>query len=311
MFLLKETVTADLPGTLSIFLKHKKGLRNSWLLLLFLAPAYSFGHLPLTYLFFKGYFVYEVFWIVLIIILSLAVTIVIKYFHYKKTASRFLALQKKQAIEQERRRIAADIHDDLGAELTGISILSQLLKYRLFSNKEESLKLVEKIQASSNQVLTKMNEVVWALNVKDYTLKNLAAHLRSYVTSLKENTGMDISVLIQDNVLVNYPLKGELTGHVFLVTKELLQNAIKHSKAKHITLQLSLLPLYRLCIEYHDDGIGFDAGLVQPGNGLRNIRRRIANSSGTVDFLPKANGGCHIKIIVPITASTHEHEQTS
>ncbi len=302
MLLLTETVTTALPGTLGTSPEQPDRLKRKG----FFAPCFfpvclanspAYAKLALAD-------AQRPFWLALMLIVTLVaiLSLTVKIFIDRRMLARVLALQRKQAVDHERRRIAADIHDDLGAELTGIAILSQLLKHSLVADKEESLKLAEKIRDSSSQVITKMNEVVWALNAKDYTLKNLMAHIRSYINSLKENTGMGIIIQVGNNAQLNYPLRDELTGNVFLVIKEILQNAVKHSKAATIMLSLDLLPSLRLCIDYQDDGIGFDPAQAQSGNGLRNIHRRVKESGGLVEFLPVGKGS-RIKVIVPITPS--------
>lgn len=128
---------------------------------------------------------------------------------------QLLALKQKEALEKERNRIAADIHDDIGAELTNIVVLSQVLKRTDRAGNEHAQKVVQRIETSANQVITKMNEVIWTLNARNYTLLNLMAYVRNYVASLNENRISEIKVNIKDTALIDKPLLAEYSRNVF------------------------------------------------------------------------------------------------
>jgi len=245
---------------------------------------------------------YSTVWFILFAILALATSLflVIRSFLGKKFREQLYVLQQKEAVEKERNRIAADIHDDIGAELTNIAILSRVLKFSTDNEKNEALKIVDKIESSSQQVITKMNEVIWTLNAKNYTLKNLMAHIRNYVTSLRENTGMNVDLFLSEITLVNYPLTAEFTGNVFLVVKELLQNAVKHSQADNIKINFNLHTIHNLHIQYTDSGVGFDIQRETQGNGLKNVRRRVAESKGVIEIFSEKNKGCEITVTFPL-----------
>lgn len=236
-----------------------------------------------------------------ILAVALLLSLIIKLALEKKFRTKLYAVQLQEAVLKERNRIAADMHDDIGAELTNIAVLSKILKQAAASNSEESLKIATKIETSSNQVITKINETIWILNAPNHSLKNLAAHIRSYAASLCDYSLTPLIIHINDTIRIPVPLTAEFTRDVFLLTKELLQNAIKHSGATHITLHFYMSGFDRLCISYGDDGVGFNTAKIKKGNGIDNIRRRVANHKGAVTIASVLKQGCSIKIILPLS----------
>lgn len=227
-----------------------------------------------------------------------------RYWMNRKLRNQLYALKQKEAIEKERNRIAADIHDDIGSELTNIAIMSQVLKYKSgLSMHEDSLKVAEKIQASSYNIITKMNEVIWTLNNTTDTLLDFASYIRSYVTEIGENTGINLDVEIDKSTSVGLRMPAEKRRSIFMVVKEMLQNALKHSKACEVKLTLSLQRRGILHIKYEDNGVGFDTSAMNTGNGLSNIKKRVAESSGIVDINSSPGNGCRIRIYFPLQPS--------
>jgi signal transduction histidine kinase len=205
-------------------------------------------------------------------------------------------LRQKEAIEKERNRIAADIHDDIGIELTNITFLSQSLKHTR-SGGEDSLKTINRLENASAQVLIKMNEVIWTLNAKNDTLGSLMAYIRKYATSTFENTGIKLEILINDTGQKEHVLPAEYRRNIFLVVKELLHNAIKHSASTMVFLHIQLINKNRFQIEYRDNGIGFNINGTHTGNGLCNMKKRIAEYKGTFEIISSEGNGCYIKML--------------
>ncbi len=245
---------------------------------------------------------YNTLWFIFLgmLVFILSLFLLIKAQVNKKFKTQLYALQQKEAIEEERNRIAADIHDDIGAELTNIVILSQILRLTNNQNEESSMQIIDKIESSSNQVITKMNEVIWTLNAKNYTIKDLMSYIRNYTISLEANTKANLDITISDTALINQQVSVEFTRNVFLVIKEILQNAIKYSNAPVISLNISVMNFEMLIISYKDNGIGFDVNKMIHGNGLNNIKRRVNQCKGTVAINSQANMGCQIEALLPL-----------
>ncbi len=192
-----------------------------------------------------------------------------------------------KAQQEERNRISADMHDDLGAGMTSIRLYSELAKNRLGTTQVPE---IEKISSSANELLTKMNAIIWSMSSSNDSLGNMVAYIRSYSLEYFENTGIHCIISLPEDI-PNLVVTGAIRRNVFLVVKETLNNVLKHSKATevHITMERVSdgLKLY-----IQDNGVGIDFEKIrQFGNGLKNMKKRmddvgihfsIENKNGTL-----------------------------
>jgi signal transduction histidine kinase len=191
------------------------------------------------------------------------------------------------AQQEERNRISADMHDDLGAGMTTISLYSELAKTKLANN---PIPEIDKISSAANDLLNKMNAIIWSMSSSNDSLSNMIAYIRSYALEYFENTGIRCTIEIAEN-LPNIEVIGEIRRNVFLVVKEALNNILKHAKASEVSIKLVRVN-NGLILYIQDNGRGIDLDKVSPfGNGLKNMKKRMAdigveftieNSNGTL-----------------------------
>jgi len=198
-----------------------------------------------------------------------------------------IAVYKAQ--QEERQRISADMHDELGSGMTAIRLMSEIARNKM---KENTPVEIEKISKSADDVLNKMNAIIWSMNSSNDTLDNLVSYIRAWSLEYFENTPVTCKV----NTPAEIPEK-ELTGdkrrNIFLCIKESLNNVLKHAGATVVTIDIRTGE--QLLIRIADNGKGIDLEkLRQFGNGLKNIARRmesiggqfaIENKNGTVTTL--------------------------
>ncbi|MFT3980152.1 MAG: 7TM diverse intracellular signaling domain-containing protein [Ferruginibacter sp.] len=194
-----------------------------------------------------------------------------------------LSIYKAQ--QEERNRISADMHDELGAGMTSIRLFSELAKAKMG---EDVTPEIEKISSSSNELINKMNAIIWSMSSENDSLANMVAYIRSYGKEYLENTGIDHTIIIPDN-LPDLQVPGTIRRNIFLVIKEALQNIVKHSGAKKVDIELQREPdALRLFI--HDDGKGIDFDNIRPfSNGLTNMKKRM-EAIGVEFSIEKKNG---------------------
>ena len=201
----------------------------------------------------------------------------------KKEFETQLAVIKAQ--QEERNRISADMHDDLGAGMTTISLYSELAKAKLV---DTPIPEIEKISSSANELLSKMNAIIWSMSSSNDTLGNMIAYIRSYALEYFEDTGVTCKIKIPEN-LPNIQVIGEIRRNVFLVVKEALNNILKHAKATEVNITLIRvedgLTLY---IQDNGKGINMDS-LRQFGNGLKNMKKRMQDID--IDFAIENKNG--------------------
>ena len=206
----------------------------------------------------------------------------------KKEYETQIAVMKAQ--EGERNRISADMHDDLGAGMTTIRLYSELAKDKLGNL---SIPEIDKISSSANELLTKMNAIIWSMTSSNDSLGNLTAYIRSYALEYFENTGIDCRISIPED-LPNIEVIGEIRRNVFLVMKEALNNIVKHSRASLVTITLQRVT-NGLTLYIQDNGIGikFDE-IRQFSNGLSNMKKRMKDVE--IDFNIENNNGTLITL---------------
>jgi signal transduction histidine kinase len=192
-----------------------------------------------------------------------------------------------KAQQEERNRISADMHDDLGAGMTTIRLYSELAKSRIV---DTPIPEIEKISSSANELLNKMNAIIWSMSSSNDSLGNMIAYIRSYSLEYFEDTGVHCRISIPEN-LPNIVVSGEIRRNVFLVVKEALNNVLKHARATEVSITLEKVSDgLKLFIQDNGRGIDFEK-LRQFGNGLKNMQKRmddlnirfsIENNNGTL-----------------------------
>lgn len=225
-------------------------------------------------------------------VLSLIAKRVIALFH---TASLYQKdLDRQLMLERERARISQDMHDDVGASLTRISILSDLAK-----NKSEitgdTKQWLNQISDTSRGVMEEMSQIIWALNPKNDTLEGLVAYIRRFANEYLEPTMVNCIFSLPEN-LPNQSLSVEVRRNVYLVVREALHNVVKHAGATKVLISLHInTPGFQVLIK--DDGAGFDLGNLEfPGNGLINMNKRMKDIGGSFKISSEPGKGTEIEL---------------
>jgi signal transduction histidine kinase len=218
----------------------------------------------------------------------------IREYTQRKLRKQKTEFEKLRAIEQERIRIARDMHDDLGSGLSTIRLLSEVAKQKL--GDEKPPEEIDKIVNSSSELTEKMSEIVWALNSQNDTLESLIAYIRAYAMKYFDEIQLDCKVSMPEKI-PSVNLSGEQRRNIFLCVKESLHNIVKHSGATQIEIRFLLNGNFK--IEIHDNGQGIDLDhLRQFGNGLKNMQSRMEIIGGS--FAMKNEQGTTCAFTVPL-----------
>lgn len=204
-----------------------------------------------------------------------------------KEYEKEIAVYKAQ--QEERQRISADMHDELGAGMTAIRLMSEIARNKM---KENTPVEIEKISRSADDVLNKMNAIIWSMNSGNDTLDNLVSYIRSYAIEYFDGTQVDCRVQVSEQLPAK-ELTGDKRRNIFLSVKESLNNILKHAEATAVVIRINTDEGLEIIISDNGKGIDLDK-LRQFGNGLKNIARRmesiggryhIENKNGTVSTL--------------------------
>ncbi len=206
-------------------------------------------------------------------------------------------------VEGERSRISRDLHDDLGASLTELSILSALGA----EEKDESQlrPTMETLSFKAKQVVGTLDEIVWAATPREDTLRSLidylAAFCREFLSSVNVPLDLDATRDIPD-----VPIGPRRRHNVFLTTREAINNAVKHADASSIAVRIAI-EAGHLRVTVTDDGKGFDLEYAEnTGNGLSNLRQRMEDCGGscTIDSIPGEGTVIDIRLPLPETPAS-------
>ena len=226
----------------------------------------------------------------------IAITVfAIRRYYKRKLEKQKTFLEKQQAVEKERTRIATDMHDDLGAGLSRIKFLSETIGIKK-QQQQPIEEEITKIREYSHEMIDKMGEIVWALNERNDTLSDLLTYTRAYAMEYVSQNGISCTVKMPSSS-ESYFLSGEFRRNIFLSVKEVLHNIIKHAGASQVMIHIEAEK--ELKIEISDNGVGFNPKAIkQFSNGLHNIDKRMKEINGKAEV--SSMEGTRVSLIAPV-----------
>ena len=228
----------------------------------------------------------------------------------RRMRRRLERVERQRDIERERSRIARDIHDDLGAQLTRITMISDSTRAEV-SNPESAAAGLGKIYDTARELTRSMDEIVWAVNPRHDTLESLATYLEKFGHDWLASAGIRCRL----DLPLQFPerhLSSEVRHNLFLAFKEALHNVVKHSGASEVSIRLSLCEnSFEIAVE--DNGRGFEVGdtfapsasrgRVVPGNGIENMKQRLQSIGGNCAIQSVPGSGTKIIFTLPLQPS--------
>ena len=233
--------------------------------------------------------------------LLLMLFFVIAYFWKSRQNLRDQLLQEKiirETEENERIRIAKDIHDDLGSGLTKINFLSEIILQKT-SHLPAVKNSGEAVKETAIKMIDNMRDLIWALNPENTTLGNLIARIREYTSDYFEDFPIELQFDFP-NFLPQTPITKESHRELFMVVKEVLNNITKHAMATKVFFKIELTTNY-LNVTIHDNGIGIPKNKIfnkNSGNGFKNMESRIINIGGQFKIASENGEGTTVELCI-------------
>jgi signal transduction histidine kinase len=225
----------------------------------------------------------------------------------ERTRELEIQIQKRQfaertrEIEQERARVAHNLHDDLGSDLTEVNMLTTLVKSPTTSG-EEKQRYLNELGETALRMVTSLDEIVWAVNPRNDTIASLASYFGSYAQRLLDLAAVSCGLDIAPD-LPEHPLDPKFRQELFFAFKEAVTNVVRHAGATQVWLRISVRN-NGLIVEVSDNGQGFDMNNHHAGHdGIANMKDRLKSVGGGCEITSNAKEGTIVRFRAPLPKS--------
>ncbi len=222
-------------------------------------------------------------------LLYLIATVTVLYTGYR------IRLNQLLRVHRIRNRIAGDLHDEISATLSSISFFARAIEDDKFRGDRN--RFVKLISDSAGDAKEKITDIVWAINPEHDDWKSFLSKCRRYVSDLMESKEMDYKLHIDEQIPGKLDM--QLRQNLWLIFKEMVTNAARHSDASEIVVKLSHRS-GRLRLEVSDNGRGFDADAARDGNGVKNIRGRAEQIGAKIHLDAAPGSGTRWELVLKL-----------
>jgi signal transduction histidine kinase len=216
----------------------------------------------------------------------------------------FNRYQLKKKLEQQnsvlamRNNISENLHDDIGASLSNIGILTELAR-RNIGNEPKSKEYLDKAGEDIQRISESISDIVWNINPKYDELKNLFIRMKRYAADMLDGKNISYELNFSEEAEA-MSLSMEKRRNFYLIFKEAVNNLVKYSQAKNAVIEVNSVSQH-LRLSIKDDGRGFDTSAKSTGNGLHNMQKRAQEMQGTFRIQSTTGNGTIIELDIPIT----------
>lgn len=247
----------------------------------------------------RPYFWQTLWFQLLCLVCSTAIMLtLIRLLERQRLRRRMAVLERQQELTHERSRIAQDLHDEIGAKLTRLALLSDMTAEDAAEapTLKEGVELIAQAARSAHR---SFDEIIWSISPRNDTVSRLANYICKYTEEFFEKTPVAHHCVIHASP-GNFPLHPRTRHHIFMAVKESLTNILKHAKATQMSVEINVVDNF-LYITITDNGIGFTVSdNAKTGEGLANMRDRLQAAGGTVQIVSSHNAGARIVFTIPL-----------
>jgi signal transduction histidine kinase len=199
--------------------------------------------------------------------------------------------------EDERKRISLDLHDDIGARLTNINLLSALGQKKIADPREMAAYL-KRISGEIQTSGEALDDIVWNIDSKNDAMEEVTARMRRYAANVFDGSATMYTIEADEKSLPA-KLSTGMRRDLFFVFKEAINNIQKHAMATEVKINIEGKDS-ELVMQVIDNGNGFETGKPTHRNGLKNIQQRLQKWGGTSTVQSSPNNGAILKITLPL-----------
>lgn len=248
----------------------------------------------------------------LIVALALIVVVLMGFIGFAFYQNRLKQIRDAQKIQAEtirqmqlsdkiRTQIARDLHDDLGATLSGVAMLSQAAKRQVRETDSQLRELLDLISVNSQRTVATIRDIIWTTRPMNDSLESMLNKMKIFASEMLDPKGIKYEFCVA-NDLEEYKLPSNQQYNFYLIFKEAINNVAKYAQAEHVWVQV-FKENDRLHLRIKDDGVGFDKEAVRgSGNGLFNMEKRVEELDGNLLVRSVIDEGTVIALTLPLAA---------
>jgi signal transduction histidine kinase/ligand-binding sensor domain-containing protein len=229
------------------------------------------------------------------LLLALTAAALAGYVFYRYRVTQLLEL------ERVRTRIATDLHDDIGSNLSRIAILSEVVSHQVKHDGPQVREPLTKIAVTSRELVDSMSDIVWAINPAKDQLSDLTQRMRRFASDILTARNIEFRFRAPD-VEAYLKVGADVRRQVFLIFKESVNNLVRHSACTGVDIELRIDGRH-LLLTLKDNGKGFDPALLAEGHGLMSMRARAESIGGRLEIISKNGDGTTVSLLAPLVAA--------
>lgn len=249
----------------------------------------------------------QTYWIISLALVIVGLVGLLSYAFYRNRLKQIKDAQKAQAetirqmqlSDRIRSQIARDLHDDLGATLSGVAMLSQAAKRQLKEKDGQLKELLDLISINSQRTVSTIRDIIWTTRPMNDSLESITTKMKIFASEMLEPKHIQYEFSVADD-LKGYKMPSNQQYNFYLIFKEAINNTAKYAQAKHVWINI-FKKNQQLYLYIKDDGIGFDKEVVKgSGNGLFNMEKRVEELDGSMSVKSAPNQGTTIELTLPL-----------
>ena len=233
------------------------------------------------------------FWV---LIFGYALLIALYLVYRRRLAKQKRVFEQQLALEQQRNKITADLHDDIGATLSSLQINSAVANRLMTKNPQEAQLILEKIENQSQNIADKIGDIIWSMKPGKDEFMTMSTRIKNFANDILGSTNINYKIKIEpeiDKKIIDMTVR----KNIVLILKEAINNVAKYSKATQLEVVLEIEG-NMLKIIVTDNGVGFDPTIVK-GNGIVNMQKRVAVLGGSFSIISGETSGTILSASIP------------
>jgi signal transduction histidine kinase len=211
-------------------------------------------------------------------------------------AYRYKVKQKIQIVQLQN-KISQDLHDDVGSSLSSMQVYSTVAGSLIDKEPARAKEMLKKISKESSSVMENIGDIVWSMKTENE--QGLSERIKNFVSDVLGAANIHYRIFIEEGIESSIR-NIEARKNILLIIKEAVNNAVRHSKASHVSVNIKKLA-GQLCVQITDDGIGMDKENLQKKGGLTNMQKRTLASGGLYEIMSGPGKGTTIAALFPLT----------